>query len=865
MGKEDKNEINSFLHPITIVMNEAISIFKDLGFAVELGPELEDDWHNFGALNFPDNHPARDMQDTFFIKGEKGKVLRTHTSNTQIRFMESLAKKGGNPPFAIVVPGKVFRNEATDSTHEMQFYQIEGLMVGEDISVAHMKGILLEFFKRFFLGEEVDIRLRPSFFPFVEPGFEIDLKRGDKWIELLGAGMVHPSVLKNCNIDGEKYQGFAFGIGLDRLMMMKLNIPDVRLSYLGDLRINQFQKIRNKMKVSYKWLKRYIEDIPKEEDLVNLITFKICELEGMEKLGDGDTIFDMNVLPDRAHDLLSHRGIAREIASILGLKLKDEGKEKIENIENTLLDIKIESPYCNRYMGRVIKNIEVGPSPLWLSSFLENIGSRSINNIVDITNFILFDLGQPIHAFDLDKLKNQNIIIRESKDGEIVNLLASDSLINNRNLKLNEGHLVIADEDSILALAGVKGGIKAEIDKNTKNILIEVANFDASKIRKTAKFFNIQTDAVKRFENEIHSNLCDDAMDKLSNLIKEICPIAVFGNIVDVYQNKKEDKKITFSREYISKILGLEIKDEEIEKILKNYNYLYILENNNYIVSVPDYRIDLNIPADMAEEIGRVYGYEKIIPILPRLGLEESDNDTWIKISLAKMQLNKDGYREVMTYAFTDKGEVEVMASASDKNFLRTNLTDGLKKSYELNRLNAPFLKLNEIKIFEIGTIFKKDKEEMHVAWNEKKEFKEMKLDNFVKEKDLLNSELNSFFSCPRVGFARTRPFEKTLSSSFPQKFKMWSLFPFIVRDIALWVPEDTNSKEVEDVIKNEINELVILGPYLFDEFKKDGRISYAFRLIFQSYERTLTDLEVNEVMNKINSKLKENKNWEIR
>ena len=228
------------LHPLTLATNEAVSILRDLGFEVALGPELEDDWHNFGALNFPDNHPARDMQDTFFIKNKEGMILRTHTSNTQIRYMENLVKSGGHPPFAIAVPGKVFRNESTDSGHEMQFYQIEGLMIGEDISIAHMKGVLLEFFKRFFVGENVDVRLRPSFFPFVEPGFEIDLKKGDKWFELLGAGMVHPNVLKNCGIDGEKYQGFAFGVGLDRLTMMKYKIPDIRVLYQGDLRLNQF-------------------------------------------------------------------------------------------------------------------------------------------------------------------------------------------------------------------------------------------------------------------------------------------------------------------------------------------------------------------------------------------------------------------------------------------------------------------------------------------------------------------------------------------------------------------------------------------------------------------------------------------------
>lgn len=239
MEEKDKN-IKGVIHPINLAIEESVKIFSDLGFEVAVGPELEDDWHNFTALNFPPDHPARDMQDTFFIKDKPGYILRTHTSNTQIRFMEELVKSGGNPPFAIIVPGKVFRNEATDTGHEMQFYQLEGLMIGENISVAHMKAVLFEFFKKFFDGEEIDMRLRPSFFPFVEPGFEIDLKKGDKWFELLGAGMVHPNVLKNCGIDSEKYQGFAFGVGLDRLTMMKYKIPDIRLFYQGDLRLNQF-------------------------------------------------------------------------------------------------------------------------------------------------------------------------------------------------------------------------------------------------------------------------------------------------------------------------------------------------------------------------------------------------------------------------------------------------------------------------------------------------------------------------------------------------------------------------------------------------------------------------------------------------
>ena len=227
------------MHPLTQITNEIVEIFTDLGFQVVLGPELESEEYNFDRLNFPKDHPARDMQDTFFIKDRPGYVLRTHTSNVQTRFMEALVQSGGKPPFAIIAPGKVFRNEATDATHEMQFHQVEGLMIGEQVNMSHLKGVLLDFFKKF-LGPDSEIRLRPSFFPFVEPGVEVDVKVGDRWIEVLGAGMVHPHVLEAAGIDSKKYQGFAFGMGADRFFVMKYGVTDIRLSYQGDLRFNQF-------------------------------------------------------------------------------------------------------------------------------------------------------------------------------------------------------------------------------------------------------------------------------------------------------------------------------------------------------------------------------------------------------------------------------------------------------------------------------------------------------------------------------------------------------------------------------------------------------------------------------------------------
>jgi len=237
-------------HPISSLIREANRIFFDMGFSFAEGPLLEDEWHNFDALNVPKDHPARDMQDTFFIKDEPGMVLRTHTSPVQIRYMEARMKEGASPPYRVIVPGKVFRNEATDMTHEAEFFQLEGLAVGPDVSLANLKGTLEHFLRELFKGASVEVRFRPSFFPFTEPSVEVDMrlvganvpeKLRDRWIEMMGAGMVHPSVLKNAGVDPEKYQGFAFGMGLDRLALLRWGIDDVRLMHSADLRfVNQF-------------------------------------------------------------------------------------------------------------------------------------------------------------------------------------------------------------------------------------------------------------------------------------------------------------------------------------------------------------------------------------------------------------------------------------------------------------------------------------------------------------------------------------------------------------------------------------------------------------------------------------------------
>jgi phenylalanyl-tRNA synthetase alpha chain len=231
------------LHPLTLVEAEMRKIFSSMNFSIVDGPELENEYYNFDALNVPQNHPAREIQDTFWIKTNlKDKktnakyLLRTHTSPVQVRFMEK-----NNPPFQIIIPGKVYRNEALDSGHEINFYQLEGLVVSKNINLANFKFIIEEFFQKFFKGEKIEFRYRPSYFPFVRPGLEMIIRYRGKWFEVAGAGMVHPHVFEYAHYNPRDFQGFAFGIGIDRLAMIKYKIPDIRLFYSSDLRfINQF-------------------------------------------------------------------------------------------------------------------------------------------------------------------------------------------------------------------------------------------------------------------------------------------------------------------------------------------------------------------------------------------------------------------------------------------------------------------------------------------------------------------------------------------------------------------------------------------------------------------------------------------------
>ena len=602
------------------------------------------------------------------------------------------------------------------------------------------------------------------------------------------------------------------------------------------------------MKISYNWLKSYIPDICEPDKLWDVFTFHLCEVESMDKMSDGDTIFDINILPNRAHDLLNHQGVAQELSALLDIEYKSPvDMYKIPTSKPTSLEVKIENDKCRRYMGRIVRNVKVGPSPEWVVKHLESVGQKSINNVVDATNIVMFDCGNPTHVFDAKKV-GSTIRIKETGSQKKVSLLGGEE----KDLK--ETDLVITDgEDNVLAIAGVKGGTRAEVDENTADIILEVANFDPVTVRKTGRGMGLFTDAIKRFENDLSPVRAEYAMRELSALIFEMCPDAEFEDIVDVFPDKQKwetRQDIEITTDYINKKLGSSFKEEEIENVLMRLRISFRREGEAFVVSPSVLRLDLIGPHDLVEEIGRVLGYDRVLPELPIIDFKPKTNEIFYRILSAKKKLTEDRFREVYTYAFTKKGEVYVAYGAKGKEALRTNLSDGLKQAYELNRLNAPLLGESEIKIFEVGNVFPAaGVEETHVAWMDKKGVQEMTLEEYTKDIEIGSS------------YDTVLPNSLELKS---ENFSPWSQYPFIVRDISMWVPSSTTESEVSEIIKENMGNLVVVGPSLVDSFEKEGKKSLAFRLVFQSFDRTLTDVEVAESMNSITKSLQD-KGFEIR
>lgn len=643
------------------------------------------------------------------------------------------------------------------------------------------------------------------------------------------------------------------------------------------------------MKVSYNWLQSYFkEELPKPDVLADGLIFHSFEVESMEVLED-DNVFDIKILPDRAHDCLSHFGIAREIGAVFGFsKPKLNDYKKIDSSVKSEVVIKNNEPkICRRYMGRVVRGVKVSESPDFIKKRLSVIGQRSINNIVDSANYVMFETGQPLHAFDLDKIEGK-VSIRMAEKGEIIETL------DNKEVTLSENDLVIADDKGPIAIAGVKGGKRASVTDDTKNILLESANFDPVFVRKTSWSLDLRTDASKRFENNLPVYLAPLSMDIFSNLIKDFAgnEATTFEDVSDLFLGDFGDRKINFSLSEIKGILGIDLKKEDIYTILERLGFEITLDGDLFFATVPPWRIDVSIKEDIAEEVGRIYGYENIEEILPeKIRQKEQKNDFYF-ITKLKSFLSSNGFSELMTYSFVNQGEIEVLKPlASDKNFLRKDIASTFFEKINLNLKNNIFSD-QPVKVFEIGNVFSKEGEEtvlcVGMGFGEKKHNKDTEyLKKIMKELFTSLGLSEEFEPTKKIQNDTISVFEYKIEqilnkSSYSPEIKEKEIinknavyrkisgFPRIIRDIAFFVSPDIDIDSVFGLIKESAGELLVKEPILFDIFDKkdkEGNIlkrSLAWRLVFQSHFRTLSDDEINTVIKELERVL-ENKGFELR
>ena len=652
------------------------------------------------------------------------------------------------------------------------------------------------------------------------------------------------------------------------------------------------------MIVSYKWLQTYFKDaLPAPSKVADAFTFGAFEVEGVEEMV-GDTAIDLKVLPDRACYALSHRGVAYELSAITGQKssasfdgaVANEHKVAVDNQEKVSVTVE-DKILCRRYATRYIKNVSVGASPEWLRSMLESVGQRSINTIVDATNFVMLDMGQPLHAFDADNVQG-GIVVRLAKAGEVIELLPEKGVVGtSRNIALQETDLVIADDAGPIAIAGVKGGLRAAVTDTTKNLIIESANFDPTSVRKTSTRLNLRNDASKRFENNLPVDLAGWAIEEVSALINKLSDGVSVGVVTDVFSQSAKKVVINVSTNFISAKLGIKIPTEKIEEILSSLQISCEKNGDEYVLTIPSARLDLNIPEDIVEEVGRIYGYDKVAPAIPQKIATNAPVDQFAYwTEKIKDVLFGLGFSEVQTSSFALKGDVEIQNPlASDKKFLRTFLYENILKSLEQNAKNAALLGTEEIKIFEIGTVFGADGEHFNIAIGVNVLKNTKKKDQIIAE--LINNAFNAISEVIGSKIQITKPLgqanpivEMQLSDiisklstsvnwdiknfSGETKYKPFSAYPFMVRDVAVFVPKNVSEKEVCDVIDS------VAGPLkfrcdLFDVFTKkfengEDKTSYAFRIVFQSFERTLKEEEINTVMKNISDALTA-KSWQVR
>lgn len=642
-------------------------------------------------------------------------------------------------------------------------------------------------------------------------------------------------------------------------------------------------------------------------------------------LGLDDTVFEIKVLPDRGHDALCHIGMAREVVALEGKRLDSYGKKaKINKKKAKDLSVKIQDKnLCPRYIGAVMSGIKVQESPSWIKNRLNSLGINPINNIVDATNYVMLELGQPLHAFDFDQIKNKEkvaIFVRRSVKNEKITLL--DGSIK----ELSDEDLMIANESKALAVAGVMGEENSGIKENTTKIVIESANFNPTSIRKTRIGLRVKTEASDRFEKDIDPNLAEVAMNRIIEIIASYG--GEYEGSVDVYPKPKKEWKVKLDCEYVEKLLGEKISIKVMTKILDSLGMETKIKGKIIEAVIPTFRIDLKTQEDLIEEIGRVYGYEKIESIAPLYPVQPAKINEKRKFErMIKDYLVGAGFSEVYNYSFYGRNDAE-MAGLSQKHLelenpinpeqalMRTSLVPGILKNVRENLKN-----FKEIEVFEIGRIYiPKDgslPEEKNMLVGAIVFDESRKGNNFYEAKgyvDLILDKLGIYdyyfdefrdsnenipliwhkTRCAEIetgdkkeAIGRVGEINPVISERFgikkrmaifeidmdklckfsegDREFKPLRKFPTSMRDISMLAGLEIRVEDILAVIQASGGNMII-DVDLFDIFDlKEEGISFAFHIIFGSDDRTLRNEEVDNIMEKITKNLEDELEVEIR
>lgn len=659
------------------------------------------------------------------------------------------------------------------------------------------------------------------------------------------------------------------------------------------------------MKISYNWLQSLIEKkLPSPAKLADLLTMHSFETKLVGQAGH-DYLLDVDILPNRTHDCLSHLGVAKEIAALLKIPLAavDYSKKiKEDKTESAAQLIKVQvkdAKLCPRYTARAVVDVKVGPSPDWLAERLKICGLRPINNVVDIANYAMLETGQPLHAFDADKLFTKNkgeqktLLIRKAQKGEKITTLDEGKY------DLDENILVIADEKDPVCIAGVKGGKNPGVDSKTKRVILEAANFSPQFTRQASRQLKLKTDASWRFENELDPNLTEPGIDLAAYLIQSIAGGRVLKGRVDIYPVKTKPRKIKLDLNKVRSLLGADISDKETIEILKRLDFgVKVSKNGVGEITIPTERLDVSIPEDLIEEIGRVYGFQKISSQLPLAALIPSHlSEDVVYSNKVRDILIHLGFSEVYNYSFiSDGGSVELLNPLSrEQKYLRPNLAVNLLKNIESNKRY-----FKEIALFEMGKVFKKDKSEIIEGKNlgvavwpadfyclkgvietllNKLRISDIWFDDAFdnKENDLKRAEVKVGSSSADKNDLLGWVGESIFELDFNQLAKLAteeriylppSKYPAMVRDISVLVEPKTKVSAALNLI-NAAGGPLVRDVDLFDLYEgdevADGKKSFAFHIIFQSDDRTLTDKEVNQLQDKIIKALEEEGGWEVR